>query len=35
MQDTINFAKKLPLDLAKASIMMPFPGSPSSRSTRG
>lgn len=28
MQDTIEFAKKLPLDLAKASIMMPFPGSP-------
>ncbi|HAH31254.1 MAG TPA: hypothetical protein DCL44_02950 [Elusimicrobia bacterium] len=28
MRDTINFAKSLPLDLAKASIMMPFPGSP-------
>lgn len=28
MQDTIDFAKRLPLDLAKASIMMPFPGSP-------
>jgi len=28
MQDTIDFARKLPLDLAKASIMMPFPGSP-------
>ena len=28
MQDTIRFAKSLPLDLAKASIMMPFPGSP-------
>src|SRR4030042_2821637 len=28
MQDTIDFAKSLPLDLAKASIMMPFPGSP-------
>jgi hypothetical protein len=28
MQDTIDFARRLPLDLAKASIMMPFPGSP-------
>lgn len=28
MQATIDFAKRLPLDLAKASIMMPFPGSP-------
>jgi anaerobic magnesium-protoporphyrin IX monomethyl ester cyclase len=28
MMDTIRFAKRLPLDLAKASIMMPFPGSP-------
>ena len=28
MQDTIRFAKKLPLDLAKASLIMPFPGSP-------
>lgn len=28
MMDTIRFAKSLPLDLAKASIMMPFPGSP-------
>ncbi len=28
MQDTIDFAKSLPLDLAKASIIMPFPGSP-------
>lgn len=28
MMDTIRFAQKLPLDLAKASLMMPFPGSP-------
>ena len=28
MQDTIRFAKKLPLDLAKASLIMSFPGSP-------
>lgn len=28
MKNTIKFAKKLPLDLAKASIIMPFPGSP-------
>lgn len=28
MQRTISFAKKLPLDLAKASIIIPFPGSP-------
>ena len=28
MMDTINFAKSLPLDLAKASIMIQFPGSP-------
>lgn len=28
MQDTIDFAKRLPLDLVKASIIMPFPGSP-------
>jgi len=28
MTDTIRFAKRLPLDFAKASIMMPFPGSP-------
>jgi len=28
MQETIDFARRLPLDLAKASIMMPFPGSP-------
>ncbi len=28
MMDTINFAKSLPLDLAKASIMIPFPGAP-------
>ncbi len=28
MQDTIDFAKRLPLDLVKASIIIPFPGSP-------
>lgn len=28
MADTIRFAGKLPLDLAKASIIVPFPGSP-------
>lgn len=28
MQDTINFAKELNLDLAKAGIMMPLPGTP-------
>ena len=28
MQDTIRFAKSLSLDFAKASLVMPFPGSP-------
>jgi anaerobic magnesium-protoporphyrin IX monomethyl ester cyclase len=28
MQDTIHFARRLRLDLAKASIVTPFPGSP-------
>ncbi|MDP2939773.1 MAG: radical SAM protein [Candidatus Omnitrophota bacterium] len=28
MLDTINFAKRLPLDLAKVSPIIPFPGSP-------
>lgn len=28
MRDTIRFARKLPLDLAKVSSIMPFPGSP-------
>ncbi|MBI5195879.1 MAG: radical SAM protein [Nitrospirae bacterium] len=28
MQDTVRFARSLPLDFAKASLIMPFPGSP-------
>lgn len=28
MKDTINFARRLPLALAKVSIIIPFPGSP-------
>lgn len=28
MRDTIAFARKLPMDLAKASLIMPFPGAP-------
>lgn len=28
MRDTINFAKKLPLDMAKVSITIPLPGTP-------
>lgn len=28
MRDTINFAKKLPLDMAKLAITIPLPGTP-------